>query len=523
MIIKFLYLKQNRILSMLFIFTGTLLNYYYLITKLSNETAQTLNALIPQITSLLTSVVIFGSTAFAASNQLPDMGSSTSRTLSIQQEQAIGDEYILGVRRYLPLANDPLAVDYINHIGFRLVEQNPEAQDRKFYFFLVKDATLNAFALPGGYIGTHTGLVTAAENESELAAVLGHEIAHVTQRHLARRLELQNQLSFPALASFIGGIIVASQNPEAGIGMMATAQAGVKQALINHTRENEKEADRVGIHAMSRAGFDPEAVAAFFEKMQQATRYLRKPPEFLMTHPVSQTRISDARARARSMPAPYDPDSLDFHLIKSRLGVSTEKINSSKYQENAKRYQNDKITQEVELYEFALQSTLNESYNTAISILTQLYLKRQRNLIYLVSLADAYIAAGQPAKAMPFLEAELKTTPTSYPLIMTYARALIDNEQPRAARAILLEHAYSGRTEPQIFQLLGEAQSLSGFVDEVHESQGQYLYATGDLEGALAQFELAISRSSDDPYASTRIQAKIDKIRFILRQRKTRH
>jgi predicted Zn-dependent protease len=478
MIIKFLYLKQNRILSMLFVFTGTLLNYYYLITKLSNETAQTLNALIPQITSLLTSVVIFGSTAFAASNQLPDMGSSTSRTLSIQQEQAIGDEYILGVRRYLPLANDPLAVDYINHIGFRLVEQNPEAQDRKFYFFLVKDATLNAFALPGGYIGTHTGLVTAAENESELAAVLGHEIAHVTQRHLARRLELQNQLSFPALASFIGGIIVASQNPEAGIGMMATAQAGVKQALINHTRENEKEADRVGIHAMSRAGFDPEAVAAFFEKMQQATRYLRKPPEFLMTHPVSQTRISDARARARSMPAPNDPDSLDFHLIKSRLGVSTEKINSSKYQEN---------------------------------------------LIYLVSLADAYIAAGQPAKAMPFLEAELKTTPTSYPLIMTYARALIDNEQPRAARAILLEHAYSGRTEPQIFQLLGEAQSLSGFVDEVHESQGQYLYSTGDLEGALAQFELAIGRSSDDPYASTRIQAKIDKIRFILRQRKTRH
>jgi predicted Zn-dependent protease len=451
------------------------------------------------------------------------MGSSTSRTLSIKQEQAIGDEYILGVRRYLPLVQDPLAVDYINHLGFRLVEQNPDAQDRKFYFFIIQDPSLNAFALPGGYIGTHTGLITAAENESELAAVLGHEIAHVTQRHLARRLELQSQLSFPALAAFIGSIIVATQNPEAGIGMMATSQAGVQQALINHTRENEKEADRIGMLSLSRAGFDPEAVAAFFEKVQLSTRYLRKPPEFLMTHPVTQTRISDARARARSLPAPYNPDSLDFHLIKARLKVGIEKKNSQDYQQNRERFQQHKLSKETEQYLFALQSMANEDYKTAVELLTQLYLQRQRNLIYLVSLAEAYIAAKQPANAIPFLEAELKTTPTSYPLIMTYARALIDNEQPRAARSLLLEHAYKGEVEPQIFQLLGEAQSLSGFTDEVHESQGQYLFAMGDLEGALSQFELALGRSTDDPYAMTRIRAKIDKIRFILQERRNRH
>ncbi len=451
------------------------------------------------------------------------MGSSTSRTLSVKQEQAIGDEYILGVRRYLPLVHDPLSVDYINHLGFRIVEQNPDAQDRRFYFFLIQDPSLNAFALPGGYIGTHTGLITAADNESELAAVLGHEIAHVTQRHLARRLELQSQLSFPALAAFIGSILVASQNPEAGIGMMATSQAGMQQAMINHTRENEKEADRIGILALSRAGFDPEAVAGFFEKVQLSTRYLRKPPEFLMTHPVTQTRISDARARARALPAPYNPDSLDFHLIKARLKVGIEKKNSPEYQQNQLRYEQGKLDKEIEQYLFALQSKANDKHSIAIEILTQLYLQRQRNLIYLVSLAEAYIAAKKPEKAIPYLEAELKTTPTSYPLIMTYARALIDNEQPRAARSLLLEHAYSGQTEPQIFQLLGEAQSLSGFTDEVHESQGQYLFANGDLQGALAQFELALGRSTDDPYASTRIQAKIDKIRFILRERRNRH
>lgn len=458
----------------------------------------------------------------AGSSTLPDMGSSTSRTLSVTEEQAIGDEYILGVRRYLPLSQDPLAIEYINDIGFRLVEQNPDAHDRKFYFFVIKDPSINAFALPGGYIGTHTGLITAAENESELAAVMGHEIAHVTQRHLARRLERQSQLSFPALASFIGSIIVASQNPEAGIGMLATAQAGFQQAIINHTRENEKEADRIGIMAMSRAGFDPTAVASFFEKMQQATRYLRKPPEFLMTHPVNQTRISDARARARSLPAPHNPDSLNFHLIKTRLALSASDKNAEDYASAQKLYQADKLKGEVELFRFALLSRANEDYTTAITILTQLYLQRQRNYIYLVSLAETYNLAEKPEKAIPFLEAELKNSPTSIPLIMTYARSLINNDQPRAARSLLLEHAYTENVEPQIFQLLSEAQSASGFVDEVHESQGQYLYAMGDLEGSLAQFELALSRASDDPYATTRIQAKIDKIKFILRQRRYR-
>ncbi len=459
----------------------------------------------------------------AANSALPEMGSSTSRALSIPQEQSLGDEYILAVRRYLPLANDPLSVDYINHLGFRLVEQNPDAQDRKFYFFLIVDPTLNAFALPGGYIGTHTGLITSAESESELAAVLGHEIAHVTQRHLARRLEKQQQLSFPSLATFIGAILIASQNPEAGIGLMTTAQAGMKQALINHTRENEKEADRIGIQTLSNAGFDPAAVAGFFEKVQLSTRYLRKPPEFLMTHPVTQTRISDARARARSMPEPKNPDSLDFHLIKSRLKVLGEGSFSAKYKEKRQLYKDDKITDELALYEFALESSLNEDHNTAIDILKQLYLGRQRNLIYLVSLSEAYIKASSPEKAIPFLESELKTTPTSYPLVMTYARALIDNKQPVAARAILMEHAYKQSVEPQIFQLLGEAQSQAGYVDEVHESQGQYLFSTGDLEGALAQFELALGRNSDDPYAMTRVQARTEQIRHILRERRNRH
>ncbi|WMS87438.1 M48 family metalloprotease [Pleionea litopenaei] len=473
--------------------------------------------------NLAVSAIAASGIVFAANPSLPELGSSTSRILSVTQEQAIGDEYILGIRRYLPLVHDPLAVDYINHLGFKLVEQNPDAQDRRFYFFIIQDPTLNAFALPGGYIGTHSGLISAADSESELAAVLGHEIAHVTQRHLARRMERMQQLSFPALASFIGGILVASQNPEAGIGMMATANAGLQQAIINHTRENEKEADRIGILAMSRAGFDPAAVAGFFEKMQQATRYLRQPPEFLRTHPVNQTRISDARARARSMPEPANVDSLEFQLIKTRLSVNEDKKANSHYKELQALYQDNQLNDELQHYRLAMLSLKVQNNALAIDILKQLYFQRQRNLIYLVSLAEAYLAANQPAKGLPFLESELKTTPTSYPLIMTYAKLLMADEQPQKARVLLLEHAYEDAQEPQMFKLLSEAQSLSGHLNEVHESQGQYLYATGDLQGALAQFEIALGRSTEDPYATTRIRAKIDQINQILRQRRNRH
>ncbi len=469
------------------------------------------------ITSLLTI-----SSAISA-QELPEMGSSTARVLSVTQEQAIGDEYILMVRRYLPLLNDPLAVEYINNLGFRLVEQNPQAQDRRFYFFVVQDPSLNAFALPGGYIGTHTGLIAAADTESELAAVMGHEIAHVTQRHLARRMERQQQLSFPALASFIGGIIVASQNPEAGIGLMTTAQAGMQQAIINHTRENEKEADRIGIQSMSAAGFDPYAVAGFFEKVQLSTRYLRKPPEFLMTHPVTQTRIADARERARDLPAPYNPDSLDFQLIKTRLKLLDNRDPETEFKRLKSAYDDKEMTKELDLYAFGLLASTLQQHDLAIEVLMQLYLKRQRNLVYLVSLSEAMIKSGQAKRAIPFLEAELKTTPTSYPLIMTYATALIENDQPLAARAILLEHTHNRNAEPQIYQLLGQAQSLSGFHGEVHESQGQYLFHTGDLQGSLTQFELALSKKSDDPYAKTRIIARIDEIQKIFRARRTRH
>jgi predicted Zn-dependent protease len=274
---------------------------------------------------------------------------------------------------------------------------------------------------------------------------------------------------------------------------------------------------------MARAGFDPEAVAGFFEKMQQATKYMRQPPEFLRTHPVNRSRISDARSRARQIRTFIKPESLDFYLVKARLALMARKPKPEEYQRLVESYQQNRIKNEHELYSLSLTASEFDDHQLAVSILTQLYFKRQRNLIYLVSLAEAHIRAGQPAKALPIVEAELKVTPTSEPLLRTYARALIDTDQPRKARDILLEQASAENAEPSIYRLLIEAQSNAGFDDEVHESQGLYLYSVGDLEGALTQFSLALSRNTDDPYSRTRVLARTDNIRRILRERKNRH
>ncbi len=449
-------------------------------------------------------------------SRLPDMGTSASRVLSLTEEQALGYQFMLQIRQALPLEEDPLALDYIKHLGFKLVEHNPDAKNRQFYFYLVKHNSINAFAIPGGYIGTHTGLIAAAETESEVAAVLGHEIAHVTQRHIARRLENQKQLSLPSLVGVLGSILVAAKNPQTGIGLLATTQGLAQQVMLNHSRAHEKEADRIGIQTLSSAGFDTDAMAGFFIKMQMASRYSRRPPEFLLTHPITQRRIADARARAKSLPNKKAKNSLSFLLIQARIMALDEAIKSAEYLKNKELYKKSLLNDPVKRYMYALQCRKNNAFKTSIDILVQLHQQQPHNIIYLTSLAESYTESNQPEKAIPLLEAELKNTPTSYPLIMAYVDALLTNKQPLAARSILLEHAFHDDAEPNMLKILAKAQKEAGFENEVHETTGQYLFLMGDLQGALAQFTLALENKSNDPYANSRVRARIQRTKKII-------
>ncbi|MDH3872013.1 MAG: M48 family metalloprotease, partial [Gammaproteobacteria bacterium] len=253
---------------------------------------------------------------------LPSIGDSSGSVISPEQEQQLGAAFMRQLRSSGIILEDLEITNYIESLGQRLTV-NSEDPARRFTFFVVNEPSINAFAGPGGYIGIHTGLILASESESELAGVLAHEIAHVTQRHLARAYEASERLSLPTMAAMLAAILVASQHSEAGQAAMAAVSAGGMQYQIDFTRANEKEADRVGIQTLALAGLDPFGMPRFFERLQKNSRlYGSRPPEFLSTHPVTTDRIAEATSRAERHTASKQGDSLDFQLVRAKLRVN---------------------------------------------------------------------------------------------------------------------------------------------------------------------------------------------------------
>ncbi len=455
----------------------------------------------------------------SAQSELPDIGSSTTRVLSLQKEQLIGDDYMRQLRQFAPLMDDPEIVSYVNELGYRLVSNSPDTNDRSFYFFVIEDDSLNAFALPGGYIGLHSKLFLMAESESELAGVLAHEISHVTQRHLARRIEKADQITFPTLAAILGGILIAAANPQAGIAIAAGAQAGAQQVLINHTRENEAEADRIGMQVMSMVDLDPNGMTSFFEKMEKNTRYMRTPPQVLLTHPVSQQRISDARLRAAELKPKPVQESIYFRLMQVKIQDTIQKDIRAREKEVAlmkKERPDDLVTHYAE----ALLAIRQHQFVEAQTTLEKLLSGDRRNASYLVALSNALIGQEKNEEAETLLYEALSTQPGHHALTMAYAQALMMNGKAELARQKLMAYIGLPDREPNVFQLLASAQESSGHADEVHESHGLYLQAIGDLRGALQQFEMARRSRSSDPYSTTRINARIKHIQQILLERR---
>ena len=254
--------------------------------------------------------------AAAADTALPDLGDAAGETLTRAEEERLGDAFLRQVRQRARLVDDPEVVDYIDSLGQRIATADPE---RRYRFLVVDAPTVNAFAGPGGVIAVNAGLIVITESESELAAVIAHEIAHVTQRHLAQLIERSRLASLSTLAGVFAGILIATQNPEAGQATLAASAAGAQHAALSYSREKEMEADRTGMELLHRAGFDPRAVPAFFERFQEWQRFTSRPPEFLSTHPVTVSRIADTRGRAEQFePRPYH-ESAEYPLVRAKL------------------------------------------------------------------------------------------------------------------------------------------------------------------------------------------------------------
>ena len=255
--------------------------------------------------------------------ELPDMGDSSGTLITPAEEKEFGEAFFRSLHSQISINQDAEIQQYIQSIGQKLVA-NSDEPSHPFHFFVVMENDINAFAGPGGYIGVNSGLILMTEAESELASVMGHEIAHVTQRHLFRAAEAQSRLSIPTIAGTLAAILLGTQAPALGQAAIMAIQAGSVQFQINFTRENEEEADRVGMQILSSSHFDPRSMPTFFERLQQSTRYSGQAiPEFLRTHPVTASRISDTRGRAETYPYKQYPDSLDYQLTKAKIRVLT--------------------------------------------------------------------------------------------------------------------------------------------------------------------------------------------------------
>lgn len=268
--------------------------------------------------------------AFADSaDTLPDMGTSAGSTLSIGQEMQMGDYYVRQLRGSAPLINDPLLTQYINSLGMRLVS-HANSVKTPFHFFLINNDEINAFAFFGGNVVLHSALFRYSDNESQLASVMAHEISHVTQRHLARAMEDQQRSAPLTWVGALGSILLAMASPQAGMAALTGTLAGTRQGMISFTQQNEQEADRIGIQVLQRSGFDPQAMPTFLEKLLDQARYSSRPPEILLTHPLPESRLADARNRANQMRPTVVQSSEDFYLAKARtLGMYNSGVTSS--------------------------------------------------------------------------------------------------------------------------------------------------------------------------------------------------
>lgn len=444
--------------------------------------------------------------------ELPDFGSSAELVISLAQERRLGQEFMKNVRKALPVIDDPLLTDYLTSLGNRLVAASTTGAGR-YDFFFIENPAINAFAGPDGHIGVFSGLVLASENESELAAVMAHEIAHVTQYHLLRSLEAQKRLSIPATAAFIAAAVLGAQI-DADLGAAATAgiQTAAVQQQINFTREHEKEADRIGIATLAAAGFDPYAMPGFFERLTRASRtHEPNAPEFLRTHPVTTSRTADALGRAERYGHKQRPDDLRFHLVRAHLrvrsfGNAQKAVAYFQSQFKAKRYRNELAAR----YGHALGLIRGNQLRTARAITDGLIARypNQAEFIILGARIDAKRGAGD--QAVKTLQTAVGLRPESIPLRVAYADILMATGRSARALKALEDVARRRPGQALIYQKLADAAFKLGQQAATHRYRAEKLYTEGDLEPAIRQLEIALRQPGLSYHDTARIQVRLD-------------
>ena len=442
-------------------------------------------------------------------NNLPDIGISGFSVLSLDKERQIGKAMMRQLRASQPIIHDPVLIEYINQLGNQLVK-NAQDVNYAFEFFLINSNELNAFAFFGGHVGIHSGLLTAASSESELASVIAHEISHVTQRHLARHLESQNNSQALTMAGMISGILLTLVNPAVGMAALSASVAASQQASINYTRSNEKEADRVGIALLANSNFDPQGAPSFFSQMSEKYRYASKPPAMLLTHPLPESRITDARQRAQNYPIRHLPPSLNFELAKSRI--------QARYQNNAidniayfKR-QISKQTYSLQAaaqYGLALSYFEHGEYQKTKSILELLHKEDKNNLFYIDALTDTYLSLTEYESALTMLAELTLLMPNNQVISLNYGNALLSAKRYDEAVKVIQDFLLFNPDNFIAYDILTNIYRAQNKQGLMRITQAEVLALVGAYKKAVDELQTSYDFFEDQPLLQKRIKARI--------------
>jgi predicted Zn-dependent protease len=484
----------------------------------------------PLILVLLTAATLVGTVAAAdtprsgssssASSELPDLGSPSAAAISKTDEIEYGASVAHQIRDQNGLIEDPEVSEYLNSVGGQLAAQTPDG-GRGFQFFVVKDPVINAFAVPGGFVFVDYGLILATRNESELAGVMAHEIAHVTQHHIARAVRAQSQQAITSAAAILAAIILGAIGGGGGgqaiEGGMAAAQGIAAQQQINFTRDNEEEADRVGIGYLMSAGFNPNALADFFETTARteglAAQYI---PAMLIDHPMFPDRIAEARARAAQLgEQKKTQESKSYELVRERIRVLTADPDTDITRQFTLRMHNGEDTLGVQ-YGYALALTARGKPEEAEKILTRL-IKEHDGLTMLYSaLGQAQMKAGHKTEGLAMLRHAVDLFPRNIPVTVRYAEALMSVGRNKEAHLVLLDLFNNVSPNPEQIRLTALAASAAGDVGDAYYYMGEYQIAEGELQIAVQQYQLALASPNLTKVQRERIQARVNEIREYL-------
>jgi predicted Zn-dependent protease len=460
--------------------------------------------------ALILGLGIFSAPLLSTAEGLPDLGEAAQAEFSPAMERRIGESVMLEIRRDPAWLDDPELSSYLNRLGNRLSSQSEEAR-QEFEFFVLRDSTLNAFAMPGGFIGVHTGLILAAASESELASVLAHEISHVTQHHLARLINKSGQGQMTSLLALAVAILAARSNPDLAMGAAMAGQGAAIQNQLNYSRDFEREADRVGLGLLERSNFDIRGMSSFFERLQKFGRlFENNAPGYLRTHPLTTERLADMGNRIQGRPYKQVPDSLEFELVRAKLraqeGTSRDAVTDFESRLKDRSFAGSEAAMRYGLAQARVREGNLVAADKELGELRRL--KAVSPMIEMFA-AQLRLKLGDALGAVRILRAAQPRYPQERAIAYGLVESLLEARLPSDAIKVTEDELLNYPSDAKMRALQAKTYSLLGKRLQQHRAQAEAYALTGRVAAAVEQLELAQKAGDGNFYEQSQVDSRL--------------